>query len=480
MAFKDLREFLAVLEKHGEVQKVKKEVDWNLEAGAITRRIYERGLPAAFFEKLRDYSPEYRLLGGPLGSHRRVSLALGVAPDTHLRDLMEIYLERKKKAVKPVLVKSGPCKENVHTGNDVNVLEFPVPMLHEGDGGRYIATWHAMITKDPDTGWANWGMYRAMVLSRNRIAFLAEPNQHGGFHYYRQHEPRGIDMPIAFAIGMEPVCSMMAAIKVPYQVNEVDVAGGLRGEPVEMVKCETVDLEVPASSEIVLEGYVRPQERAWEGPFGEYTGYRASPRYPRPVMRVTAVTHRNQPILTASCMGVPIDDSDATMSVGEGAEILSELRAKGIQVADLCLSPDSAHLTCIVSVKVPYANIAQRVADIVWATEAGQNLPYVVVVEDDVDPHNLPQVFHAMSSKCHPHRGYHSNPNAVGHQLLPFLSRPERIHRQGAHAYFDCTWPTDWDPSIAVPTRASFDKIYPREVQEFILKNWHEYGYKKL
>ncbi len=136
MAFKDLREFIVALEQHGEVQKIKQEVDWNLEAGAIIRRTNELGLPAPLFQKLRDYSEEYSLLGGPLGSHRRVSIALGVDPDTHLRDLMEIYLERKKKIIKPVLVKSGPCKENIYTGNDINVLQFPAPMLHEGDGGR--------------------------------------------------------------------------------------------------------------------------------------------------------------------------------------------------------------------------------------------------------------------------------------------------------------------------------------------------------
>lgn len=479
MAFKDMRQFIQKLEEHGEVQRVNREVHWNLEAGAILRRTYEMGLPAPFFQKIKGYPEGYRMFGGTLSNFRRVALSMGLPPDTPYRELMETYLKRKEKLIKPVLVKTGPCKENILLGDKVNLFQFPAPMLHEGDGGRYLCTWHAQITKDPDSGWVNWGMYRAMIHTKNTLGGLLEPHQHIGYHYFRKYEPRNQPMPVAIAIGPEPVSAMMAMTKVPYAAVEADIAGALRQEPVEVVKCETIDLQVPATSEIVIEAEVYPKERVYEGPFGEFTGYRASPRDLRPVYKVKAITYRTNPILAVSCMGVPIDDCHSPMAVTMGAELLAELRKKGVPVVDIACYAECAGLMVAVSVKPPYANIADKVAHIIWGTEGGDVRPYVIVLEDDVDPNNLAQVFHAITTKCHPYRGIHRIERAQGTALLPFADRRERLFRLGAKAYFDCTWPLDWDPSIAVPPRASFDKIYSKEVQEHVLTNWKNYGFTK-
>ncbi len=478
MAFEDLRDFIAALEKQKEAVSIAQEVDWNLEAGAILRRTYELGLPAPFFQRIKGYPEGYRMFGGTLGTHRRLALAWGLDPKTNYRDLMEFYLGKKDKTIKPILVKDAPCKENIHIGEDVDLLEFPAPMLHDGDGGRYLCSWHCNISKDPDTGWVNWGMYRAMILTKNTMAGLVEPHKHIGYHHLRKYEPRDEPMPVAIAIGTDPISSLMALSAVPPGVDEVDIAGALQGKPTKLVKCETIDLEVPATSEIVIEAEIWPKERAWEGPFGEYTGYRASPRDKRPVYRVKAITHRTNPILTVSCMGVPIDDNDAPVSVTHGAEILQELRTKGQPVVDLCLYPECAGLLLAVSIKPTEANIAQRIAHIVWGTFPGRNIPYVIVLDDDIDPQNMPQVMHALASKCHPYRGIKRLEHTVGHSLLPFSNRYERLNRLGSKAYFDCTWPLDWDPSIAVPPRASFDKIYPKELQEHVVKNWKSYGFE--
>ena len=248
----------------------------------------------------------------------------------------------------------------------------------------------------------------------------------------------------------------------------------------ELVKCETVDLEVPATSEIVIEGYVSPKEVAWEGPFGEYTGYRASPRDQRPVFKVTAITHRDNPILTFSCMGVPLDESDVCINPIIGARALDQLRKSGIPVVDLCCYPRCSEFIMAVSVKKTFNYIAQRVASCIWGMEGvvGQ-VTYVIVLDDDVDPNNIWQVLHALGTKCHPYRGIHRMERTVGWSLAPWASREERLTCIGAKAYFDCTWPMEWDPSIAVPPRASFDKIYSKEVQEHVLRNWKSYGYKK-
>lgn len=478
MIFKDTREFISALEKEEEVQRIEQEVAWNLEAGAILRRTYERRLPAPFFQKIKGYDKQYRMFGGTLSSLKRIAIAMGVNPDTSYRELMEIYLRRTANPLKPVLVKDAPCKENIHIGKDVNLFEFPAPMLHDGDGGRYLCTWHANITKDPDTGWVNWSMCRAMIHTKNTMGGLIETRQHLGLHFDK-YETRGKPMPFAISIGPDPISALLACSKIPYGVDEGDWAGGLRERPVEMVKCETVDLDVPATSEIVIEGEVPPHEREWEGPFGEYTGYRASPRDKRPVYHVKAITHRNNPILTMSCMGVPIDDSAATSTLTMGAYYLMELRRKGLPVVDLYMYPECVSFLIVVSVKVKYANEADRIAHTIWAGEAAF-LPYVIVVEDDVDPSNWAQVFHALSTKCHPERGIRKVKYSVGHPLVPFATRHERLNKMGAMVYFDCTWPTDWDPSIAVPPRASFDKIYPKEVQKHVLDNWGKYGFKKM
>ncbi len=477
MSFKDNREYIKALQKHGELQVIDKEVHWNLEAGAILRRTYEQRLPAPLFQKITGY-PGFRMFGGALSSLSRVALNFDMPPDTHLRDLMKEYSKRKARPIKPVVVKDAPCKENIRIGKDVNLFELPAPMVHEGDGGRFLCTWHINIVKDLETDWVNWGMYRAMIHTRNTMGGLLDINQHIGLIHWK-YENNDKEMPFALVIGPDPLCAMAACSKIAYGTSEVDIAGGLKQEPVELVKCETNNLYVPAHAEIIIEGVVKPHEREWEGPFGEFTGYRASPRDKRPVYSVKAVTFRNDPILTMSCMGIPIDDCAAQMSVTGGAENLATLKREGIPVVDVCLYQEMAHFLIVVSTKTPYANIASRIATCLWGSDSGYTIPYVVVVNDDIDPHDIMQVMHALATKCHPYRGITRLEHAQGFSLQPFLSRPERLSKQGARAYFDCTWPLDWDPSIAIPPKASFNNIYSKEVQDHVLKNWKAYGFKE-
>ncbi len=476
MPFKDIREFIAKLEKAGEAQRMEEEVDWNLEAGAVLRRATEQDLPAPFFQKVKDYPHGYRLFGGTLASHRRIAIAMDMAPDTHTAELMEEYLKRKRQAIKPVLVNSGPCKENVHVGDEVDLLKFPVPLLHDGDGGRYIGTFHVTVTKGLDTDWVNWGMYRSMLHDKNTLAMHASPATHLGSMYSQSYEPRGVPMEVAFAIGTEPVSALCSAIPMPYGVSEAEIAGGIRGEPVELIKCETVDLAVPATSEIVIEGEIRPHERRDEGPFGEFTGYMRNRGQPNPVVHVKAVTYRNDPILTMSCMGVPVDDDTAIHSLTKGAEFLEALRAHGVPVTGVCVLPEASELIAVVAVKVPYSNVAEEIGDIIWGTRAGNNIPYIMIVNDDVDPFNRSQVLHALATKCHPYRGIVKRERGILMPLLPSASSYERQHGLGARTYFDCTWPADWDPA-EVPRRVSFSEVYPPEIQQKALARWQKYGY---
>jgi 4-hydroxy-3-polyprenylbenzoate decarboxylase len=330
MVFSDLRAYIDALESEKEVVRIKKEVDWNLELGAIIRRSYDLNAPAPLFENIKGYPKGYSVLGAPIGLSNKPGRSLA-------RLAMSLGF-------------SGPCKENIFTGDQVNLLSLPVPFIHEGDGGRYIGTWHLIATKDPDTQWVNWGMYRLMVIDERTMGCLLRPDQHIGFHYYQKYEARGEPMEFAVAIGTEPVSSLVGALRVPTGVNEVEVAGGIRGEPVELVKCETVDLYVPATSEIVIEGVVPPHERRDEGPFGEYTGYLARESSPKPVFQVTALTYRDNPIQVHSCMGVPVDDSAVVTTVVRAADILDDLCQKGFPVKSVYLPPEGCLLPISLSI----------------------------------------------------------------------------------------------------------------------------------
>jgi len=485
MVFSDLRDYLEALEKEGELVRIKKEVDWNLELGAIIRRSYDLKAPAPLFEKIKGYPKGHRILGAPIGlsqkpgrSLARLAMSLGFPPDFTFNEIVEEYITRKSRRIKPVIVQSGPCKENIHLGDEVNLLSLPVPLIHKGDGGRYIGTWHLVATKDPDTNWVNWGMYRLMVIDEKTMGCLLRPDQHIGFHYYQKYEAREKPMEFAVAIGTEPVASLVGGLRVPTGVDEADVAGGIRGEPLELVKCETVDLHVPATSEIVIEGVVPPCEREEEGPFGEYTGYLARNSSPKPVFKVTALTYRNDPIQVHSCMGVPVDDSAVVTTVVRAADILDDLRQKGFPVKMVYLPPEGVSHLAVISTKVPFANFAKHLAFSVWGSTSGRTTWYLIVVDEDIDPTNMNEVVWALTTRCHPQRGIFSTGSSWSIPLLPFLSPYEKKHYIGSQVLFDCTWPKDW-PADAIPQKASFDQVWPKETQERVLENWSEYGYKE-
>ncbi len=484
MALRDAREFIDALEKAGQLQRIQKEVDWNLEAGAILRRCNEKGYPAPFIEKVKGYPEGYRLVGGLLGGSgsdkpfRRVAVAMGMDANTPTRDLIEEVIERTRNPVKPVIVDTGPCKENILLGKDVDLLKFPVPMIHMGDGGRFIGTWAAHITRDPDSGWVNWGMYRALVLTRTKMAGILNYFRHGGTHYYQKYQPRNVPMPIAVAITPPPLCDFVSASCFPAFVNEVDMAGSLRKQPVELVKCETNELYVPASSEIVIEAHVMPDDKAEEGPFGEYTGYRVAERTSkeRIVYRVDAITFRNNPILAFSCMGMPIDESDVCGAVSGTAIYTADFRNKGYPIRGVYIPPWATD-SIIISTKKPYGQYVNELAAGVWSNPSGRCLTTIIVVEDTVDPFNLYEVYHDLVFRCHPMKGIRKVEGASCSQLTPFLSGYERYYCMGAGVIYDCTAPNDW---AFPPIEARFTNpaMYPREVQEKVLTNWTEYGYK--
>lgn len=480
--FSDLREYIDRLEAEGELQTIEAEVDWDLEVGAVIRRSYDLKAPAPFFENIKGYPRGYRILGAPIGTsakpnryYARLALSLGLPPDSSPDSIMEEYSQKSKKMIKPVVVKSGPCKENIQTGDEIDLYKFPVPVIHEGDGGRYIGTWHMFATRDPDSGWVNWGMYRLMLHDRKTLGIDFGSTQHGYFHYKRAEELKK-PLEFAVAIGTEPATPVICATRIPPGIPEVEVIGGIRGEPLELVPCETVDHLVPATSEIVIEGMMYPNERELEGPFGEYTGYRAGDRAPRPVCHVTAITHRNNPILPVSCMGVPVDDWAALRPV-HMAGLAEELKSRGFPIRQLYSPPEGTTNLLYISTKVPYPYYPQNLAAAIWSSQAIRPLPYhLFIFDEDIDVTNIGEVIWAFSTRCHPERGIHKFAPMVGGSLIPFLTSEERRTLRGARVLFDCTWPKDWEKDN-IPVKASFDTLWPEGIQDRVLRRWREYGY---
>lgn len=477
MVPKDLRQFIEALERTGDLIRIKDEVSWDLEAGAISRRACELSGPATLFERIKDYPEGYRILGGPLATWRRVAIAMGLSPETSVREIHRTYEQRVERPVKPVVLKSWPHKRNIMLGEDVDLYNFPAPMCHELDGGRYIGTWDLVVCKDLNSDWTNWGMYRFMIHNRRFLVGLPFPASHLGMLLRGEFLATGQPMPVAVLIGADPLCSLAAATGYRQRESEADFAGGLRQEAVELVKCQTNELLVPANAEIVIEGEILPDATAPEGPFGEYTGYRHEADQMGTLVRVSAVTYRDSPIMTMSNLGVPPDDSSVAGALGVTVALKRRLLRHGIPVTDVFLPPEGASHLVVVGVKSGGREVAKKVRDVLTGRRAYYTK--IMVVDEDVDVFDLRQVLHAFSVKCHSFRGVFLNQReGIGSIATPCYSREEREKLVGATALFDCTWPPEW-PRDEIPSKMSFEDAYPQEVKDKALAKWATCGFRE-
>lgn len=292
--------------------------------------------------------------------------------------------------------------------------------------------------------------------------------------------PQGKPMPIAIAIGVDHMCCLAAIAPLNWGVSEVDYAGGLKGEPVELVKCETSDLLVPASAEIVIEGEILPDIRVPNGPFGDFTCHQV--RGPdQQVCQVKAITHRNNPILTVTHLGLPIDDNSMCVSFVSSAPIKKHLQERSVPVVDVYCPPEGLQLLVIVSVKNLYPTVADHVFSVLDSRQPDfQHV--VVVVDEDVDVYNYKEVLHALVTKMHPGRDIRINSHRLVVALLNFLSPEDRkmaTHAEatGGSVLFDCTTPCYWSRETDVLPRTAFSDTSP-EMRDKVIANWKNYGFK--
>ncbi len=481
---KDLREYIKTLTGMGELQEIDAEVDLNLELGAIIRRAYDLRAPAPLFNKIKDIETGFRVLGGSAGLSRqnglrlsRIAASLGLPPDAGATTIVNTLADSMaKEGIPPRTVESGPCHENIMTGDDIDLMKFPAPYIHHGDGGRYINTWGTVVVETPEKSWTNWSISRIMLLDKNRMTGLVAPQQHLGI-IHKMWTDRGEPTPFALALGCEPAVPFFSATPLPEYVSEADVLGAHFGEPIEVVPCRTVDLKVPATSEIVIEGYISDTEKVSEGPMGEFAGYLGE-AHPQPIFNVTAITHRNNPILPVVAAGVPVEDTQTCCGTMYSALILAELRKQGFPAASCWGVFESAVHWFVVTVErrdhtVEGAiKLTHTAKDIIFESKPGVDIPKVILLDDDIDPGNVNEVVWAYATRCHPETDAHYFRHEKTMPLIHYLNVAEKKDMSSTKVIYN-----GLIPSFDRTKIASFKQNVPPELQEKVIGDWKKYGF---
>ena len=513
-AYNDLREWIAALDKAGELKRISAEVDPVLEITEITDRVskgaarkYGRpGGPALLFENVKG-AAGVPVLINQFGSERRMQMALGVENldevAERIRELLNMkspegFLDKIKMLPKlaemgqffPKTVKSGPCKEVIQK-KDFSLLDFPVLQCWPQDAGRFI-TLPCVITRDPKTGKRNVGMYRMQIYDaasagmhwqrqkvaaehyRNTLRLGAVANggaqpgaavdimarSGGGSMLAPGDRPSGT-LDVAVAIGTDPAMTFSAIVPAPPDIEEFIVAGFLRQSSIELVKCETVDLEVPATAEIILEGYVKLDELRTEGPFGDHTGfYSLEDEYP--VFHLTCITHRKDPIYATTIVGKPPME-DGWMGKAVERIFLPLMKLTLPEIVDVNLPVEGIfHNLMIVSIRKSYPGHARKVMNGIWALGQAMSTKCIVVVDEDVDVQNISDVVLKVFNHIDPERDIQFTLGPVDS-----LDHASRLPNFGSKMGVDATrkWPTEgftrpWPDEILMDhkTKALVDK----------------------
>lgn len=388
MPFRDLREFITLLEDKKDLLRVRKPVDIKFELSAYIRKTSDRQGPAIFFENVKGF--DIPVVGGVFATRERAFLALECTRQTYV----DKFLSALDRLVPPKLVSTGPCKEVIHKGGAVDFARLPIPIFSERDPGPFI-TLGLAISKDAETGKKNTSIYRLQVKGKNKLGIMAQDlvRQLSGW------EAMGKGMPVAIAIGTDPVLPLATQWQAPYGTDEMELAGALRGEAVEVVKAETVDIEVPATAEIVIEGTVLPNIREEEGPFGEVSGY-YTPSHPKPVIEVSAITHRNNPIYQAALTGMPTTENHVLKQIPLEATFYWELRRQHPGVTAVHFpSAGTVGFIVVIAMKQAQESEARNVIATMLGTRRNK---IIIVVDDDVDIYNMEEVLWAVATRSQP------------------------------------------------------------------------------
>ncbi len=470
MKYTDLRDFIAFLEKRGELKRITAEVDPNLEITEICDRVLKAGGPALLFENPKGY--DIPVLANLFGTPERVALGMGQEKVEALREVGELLaflkepeppkgikdLWHKRESFKPVLnmaakvVKKAACQTIVLEGDAVDLSQLPIQTCWPEDAGPLI-TWPLVVTRGPEKERQNLGIYRMQVIGKNRVImrWLAQRGGALDFREWQAAHP-GEAFPIAVALGADPATILGAVTPVPDSLSEYAFAGLLRGEKTVVTQCLGSDLQVPASAEFILEGHIAPDDEADEGPFGDHTGYyNEVERFP--VMTIDRITHRKDPIYHSTYTGRPPDEP-AILGVALNEVFVPLLQKQFPEIVDFYLPPEGcSYRFAVVTMKKQYPGHAKRVMMGVWSfLRQFMYTKFIVVTDDDVDARNWQDVIWAMTTRMDPAR----DTVMIENTPIDYLDFASPVSGLGSKIGFDATnkWPAEtqreWGKPIAM------------------------------
>lgn len=465
MPFRALGDFLAALESQGDLVRVRSPISRDLEITEVTQRVLRKDGPALLFESVSGASCP--VVTNLLGSPRRIALALGdadlnataarVGDLARLRPPAGLVGAMKDlggtmetlsllRSLAPKRVRSGPCQEVEEETVDLD--RWPILKCWPKDGGRTI-TFPTVITSNPETGEGHSGIYRLQQYGPDTLGFHAQIHRVGA-NNLRRWAARGERMPVAVVLGCDPVTLFSGLAPVPEGISKYAFAGFLRREPVELVKARTVDLEVPAEAEIVLEGYVDPREQKVEGPFGDHTGYYSAPE-PFPILHITHLTHREHPVYLATVTGKPPTE-DAILGKAVERIFLPVLRLVLPEIVDMNLPIEGLFINLgIVSIRKTYPDHPRKVMHALWGLGQMMFTRYLIVVDEDVDVHDLSEVLYRVSLQADPEEDIE-----LSHGPVDQLSISNPIPNRGAKIGIDATRKRPED---------GFPRAWPEEIR---------------
>lgn len=483
MTFKDLREFIDHLESKGLLKRVKVPVDPNLEVSEIIDRLVKRGGPAVIFEDVKGY--KVPIVANLFGTMERVAMGLGTSvdglgeigrfiaqiqrpepPEGLWGIIKKLPFIKDMLTLSPKTVRVGPCQEVVLTGKDVDLSIFPIIKCWPGDVAPLI-TWPLIITRGPDGGPFNVGVYRMQPLDRNRT-IMRWLRHRGGAHHQRLWREKGKPMPVAVAIGCEPATIISAVTPLPEDVSEFHFAGILRRKAIELVECKTIPLKVPATSEIVLEGEIYHEDTVMEGPYADHTGYYNSAE-PFPVFHIKCITHRKGPLYLTTITGRPPKE-DAIIGMALNRLFLPSLQLQLPEVVDFCLPMEAvSYRVAVISIKKQYPGHARRVMMGLWGMlKQFMYVKYIIVVDDDIDVHNWADVVWVLATRVDPAR----DTVIIEDTPIDYLDFSSPLSELGSKMGIDATMKRPPEVTREWGKKVEMDN----GIVELVDKRWGEYG----
>jgi 4-hydroxy-3-polyprenylbenzoate decarboxylase len=471
-----LDKWLEKVEALGELKRISAEVDPVLEAATLTYLVGSSPSPALLFENVKGH-PGHRALYNMIGCNlSRFCLMIGEEPVDHPLKAVKILQQKISRKMAPVEVpaESAISSENVVAGEAIDITKFPAQLMWPLDGGRYLGTADAVITRDPESGRVNVGTYRMMIKGPREIGLYTSPGKDATIDREKWWK-MGKPMPVAACYGIDPLLFLVAATSLPKTESEYEYYSGIAGAPIELFKGDVTGLPLPAQAEIILEGHLYPDETFAEGPFGEFTGYYGRPSGATPFMRVEKLRYRTSPTLTCALMADgAANEAGLFWAMLRSAGVWADLQRLGVPgIKGVWSIPEAAGWgITVVSIQQQYAGHAPQVMALAAQCTAGAYFgKYIIVVDDDIDPTNVGQVLWAMATRSRPAQSIDILRETWSTYLDPSQNPPE-IRPWGSKALINACMEYKYIKTFSKRTKLS------KAAYEQVVKRWNEFGFK--